>query len=1500
MSHCRAGAQLLPHLACLAAFILTPVLGHSQALTLVQSTTRYAGTGTAGYSSDYAPATTVLLNGPSYIAFDSNGNQYLSDTLNNCVRKIDTSGQMSTVVGLHVPNEGDTCSTVANPDPTAALGLYHPTGIAIDSANNLYISDSGHNCVRKLAALSTGVSSLTTVAGSCGATTTASTTPNPNGLAVDSSNNLYISIQDTEVNPAASVYQVLEKSSTSLCVLAGATSTQVPTPCNAISAAAQLNTPSGLAINVLGNLFIADTGNNCVREIVNMHSIQTVVGQCANDSTGSVKTALSQPYGLAFSPTQSLLITEANPGAASATANDVYNYVLGKTSLTLIAGLPNGAFGSYSTTQEGQSALNVPLNNPRGIAADSTGNIYIADYSNNVARKLSNNVLFPSTPVGNASASFPITFAINQSVNLSLALNPDFTITSNTCNGSQSPASAGNAPTTCQAIVSFTPTRAGLRSAALHLTDSISNTTVLQGVQGIATGAFGAFTPGTANTADQSLNEPSAVTVDSFGNIYVLEQGLSAADADLIMIPAGGGTPETIIPKGAGLVTPSAIAIDSVGNYFIADSGQGTVSRFGADGSINTTYITGLDTPTAIFVDSFDNLYIAEAGATHSVIESYASGIRRTISSNFVQPMGLFIDNNGILYVADAGGHYVYGIDKSGTQHVIAGNGTSTDSNTGQATGTALISPTSLTVDAAGDIYISDPGASRVYTVYVSTTSNGTNIATVLGTGTPGYTGDGGPANAAEISKPSSIALDSSNNLYVVDLGNMVLRSVTYPPPTVTFPSTLVNQSSAVILQSIANFGSSNLNLTSAYTISNPQFTLDPATTTCGTTILSGATCNLGLIFTPTAPGQVTGTLTVTSNASDSPETLNLVGNGQPIAPPAFTFPQEVETYGQPFPEGVNLPTSGPAPTGTVTFSYNGKVLCTTNGSPLPGVCNALNSGLSVGSYPVTVTYSGDSNYTGSTNTVTLSVIPAQLILNVNSATRPYDTPNPTLTGTLTGVVPGDNIQVSYATTATLTSAPGQYPITGTLTAVSPTLLSNYTITNNPGTLTITTVTVTIQVLNQTRVYGSPNPTFTATVTGANGNTIQITYTSTATLTSPVGSYPITATVTGGIDTQDFTPTILPGTLTVTPAPLTVVVANASKNVGDPNPTFSATITGALNGDTFTNNLTTTATASSPAGTYPINDALTGANASDYTITVTPGTLTINGTTSGGGTGTGPGGGGTGTGSTTVNTTTAVTTSLSPAPEGTNITFTATVTAASGTPTGTVSFLDGTIPLGTGTLDGTGTATFSTTTLTIGTHTINATYVPTGDFNASSGSVTEIIAALGSFTVSATPPTQYLKGAGTVTYQVTVTSVGGFAGQVALACSGLPADATCSFGSNPTLTAGASQTTPMTVTLTANDAMLRLPSGGLAPIAMAISLPFEITSLSVLFAGIGRRKRLPGRLKLLAIIIATLSTVTLAGCGCPPTVYQTYTVTITGTSPGATTQTTTVVLAAGN
>ena len=1207
---------------------LFPAFSSGQAVSLITSSTRFAGTGTAGFTGDFGSDTTIGLNQPSYVVLDSLGNQYVSDTSNNCVRKIDPAGNLTTLAGLVISGQGDTCNTAGNSTPVTTAGLLRPTGLALDASNNLYIADSGHNCVRRLLNGTTGTANLLPVAGTCGSSTLLSATPNPNGLLIDSATNLYVSIQDTEILPVTSVYQVIRQSvvptstfaanTATLCVVAGTPSVNAPLSCSGIANTIGLSAPSGLALDPLGGVYVADTGNNCVRRIVGGAAQTTVVGLCANDNTGTSATALHNPYGLAFSRIGNMFISEVGP-------DNIYRFTPSIGLFVRMVGLANGAAGNYTSQQDGAPALNIPLNSPRGIAFDANNNFYVVDSANNIVRFFNLGYVFPPIAVNNSSAAQAITFVINTSSNLSATVGPDYRITSISCFGTLNPAPAGSNPNTCQVFVQFAPSRPGIRYSALTITDSVSGGIVSIGLQGVGVGPQGVFSPGIVNTIASNLSKPTGIATDSGGNAYILEGGNAAGLAD-VRVVTPNGTSSVVIKNNVGLVNPSGIATDAAGNWYIADRQQGSVARFGADGSINLNYATGLISPSAIYVDGFSNLYVAQQGTAHNVIEIFGSGQRRIVAGSgvdtepnnvpaanalFNTPAGLFIDLNGVLYISDTGAHRVFAINTDGLIHVVAGTGTTTSTNTKTALGTAIVSPSSVAVDAAGDVYVADSAANRVYVIY-ATSASGVNIATVLGTGVAGNSGDGGYSVLAKVSGPLSVALDGSGNLFVVDSGNNSVRQITYPTPTLNFGNITVGNTSPALIQNFGNTGNVSLNLISVLGTNDPHFYVDSATTTCGTSILSGEICGIGYKFVPTAAVNYVAAAPLSSTSYNSPEVIALLGNGTLALPVNQTVATLTETYGNSFQPTTFNPGSGPVVTGTITYSINGTVICTSSGTMSPtSSCNAANTGLSVGTYPVVITYSGDNNYAASTTTTSLVVAPAPLTINNGTPTRIYGQPNPSATGTISGLVNGDTILVSTSTTATQNSPVGSYAVTSTLTPVGGASLSNYTISNNPGTLVITPAPLTATITNVSRLYGQPNPAFASTVTGAvAGDTFITTYSTTATQASPIGTYPIFVTL-GGSAIGNYAVSKAPAALTITQAPLSVAVGSATRPYGSTNPSFSSSITGQVNGDTFTDNLTTTATIASAPGNYPITDTVSGAAASNYAISVTPGTLTI-------------------------------------------------------------------------------------------------------------------------------------------------------------------------------------------------------------------------------------------------------------------------------------------------
>jgi uncharacterized repeat protein (TIGR01451 family) len=313
-------------------------------------------------------------------------------------------------------------------------------------------------------------------------------------------------------------------------------------------------------------------------------------------------------------------------------------------------------------------------------------------------------------------------------------------------------------------------------------------------------------------------------------------------------------------------------------------------------------------------------------------------------------------------------------------------------------------------------------------------------------------------------------------------------------------------------------------------------------------------------------------------------------------APLTATSANATRLYGDP----------NPAFTGTITGLRNGDVLTVTFASTATQASN-------VGTYPITATLVGAAagNYTvASSSTLTVSQVP--LTVSAANASRLYGDPNPAFTGAITGLKNADNITATYSS-ADSTSPIGTYAIV--IALLDPTAkLGNYTVTSTNGSLTVSPAPLTVAAANAIRLYGDPNPLFTGTLTGIkNGDNITATYSS-ADPTSPVGTYSIVPTLADPtLRLGNYTLISTNGTLTVSPAALTVSAANFSRPYGDLNPAFTGTIAGIKNGDQITATFASTATASSPVGAYPVVITLADPTAKlgNYTLTSTNGTLTV-------------------------------------------------------------------------------------------------------------------------------------------------------------------------------------------------------------------------------------------------------------------------------------------------
>jgi hypothetical protein len=434
--------------------------------------------------------------------------------------------------------------------------------------------------------------------------------------------------------------------------------------------------------------------------------------------------------------------------------------------------------------------------------------------------------------------------------------------------------------------------------------------------------------------------------------------------------------------------------------------------------------------------------------------------------------------------------------------------------------------------------------------------------------------------------------------------------------------------------------------------------------------------------------------------------------------------------YGQPvkFTATVSPLIGNRTPTGSVQFQLDGSnfgaPVTLTNGTATSMSISTLAAGLD----QIAAVYAGNGNFAASTGTYAQNVNPAPLVVTALSQSMIYGGALPALTASYSGFVNGDTAgsltsAPTLTTTATASSPVGSYTISAS-GAVDP----NYTINYVPGTLSVTPATLTITAVNQAKVYGAALPVLTASYSGfVNGDTpasftMAPTLSTTATASSPVASYAITAS--GAVD-PNYTISYVPGSLSVTPAPLTITAVSQSMDYGTALPVLTASYSGFVNGDTVASlttapALSTTATASSPVGSYAI--MASGAVDANYMITYVGGSLTV--------------------------TQAATVTGLGQAPStsvvGQTVYFAADVLpflGGSAVPTGTVEFesllSNGTVvSLGTGTLDSTGFAYFSTALLTPGSYTIMAVYEGDGNFSGSNSNQTSLAVSPAQTTIS--------------------------------------------------------------------------------------------------------------------------------------------------------------------
>jgi len=325
-----------------------------------------AGTANAGYNGDGIPALTAELYNVWATALDRNGNLYLSDAGNNRVRKVSSSGIISTVAGTGVSGfSGDG-------GPATSAQLTGPRGIAFDSNGNLYIADTQNNRIRMV----TQVGIISTIAGNGtpgatgdGGPATSAQLFLPGSVTTDSNGILYFTDDDNS--------RVRKVDSSGIITTVAGTGVYGFSGDGGSAISAQFALPGGLAVDKNNNLYIADSNNYRIRKVTPSGVISTIAGNgspgFSGDGGPAIDAQLSDPVGIALDGGGNLYFADA-----------LTNYIRMVTPSGIISTVAGSGAAGFSG--DGSLAINAALNRPYGIMVDSNQNLYIADTFNSRVR----------------------------------------------------------------------------------------------------------------------------------------------------------------------------------------------------------------------------------------------------------------------------------------------------------------------------------------------------------------------------------------------------------------------------------------------------------------------------------------------------------------------------------------------------------------------------------------------------------------------------------------------------------------------------------------------------------------------------------------------------------------------------------------------------------------------------------------------------------------------------------------------------------------------------------------------------------------------------------------------------------------------------------------------------------------------------------------------------------------------------------------------------------
>ncbi len=581
---------------------------------------------------------------------------------------------------------------------------------------------------------------------------------------------------------------------------------------------ARLMNPTGVAVDASGNIFVADGGDHTIRKVTPDGNVSTFAGASgvAGSNDGAYNDArFLYPFAIAVDSAGSVYVT------------DIGNHDIRKLAggvVTTLAGTPGVAGRSDGT---GTAAL---FNAPQGIAVAADGTVYVSDTDNSTLRKITPTGVV-TTLAGNAGQTgsadgtgggatfnYPTGLAVDSTGNIYVADFDNSVIRKVTPAGAVSTfvgsaQQTGNADGQGGAARFDHPMGVAVDGAGnIYVMDTSSQTIRLVSPAGVVSTRAG--TTGMGGRADGAgagarFFYASGIAATSAGTVYVADTGnhtIRVMNTSGGVGTLAGSTGQTGSADGTGssalFAYPAGLALDGGGNVYVADHDNNVIRKIAPGGSVTTfAGAAGLagsadgvggaarfNDPTAVAVDGSGNVFVADAG--NSTIRKITPGGSVTTfagqagaagsgdgvgaAARFNAPQGVAADSVGNVYVADTNNNTVRKVTSNGTVTTLAGAAGQFGSGDGPGGSARFSAPIAVTVDNSGNVYVADFNNATIRKIAVSTGG----VITLAGDA--GQPGDiDGSGSLARFNQPYAVAADNNGNIYVTDTYNRVIRKVT-------------------------------------------------------------------------------------------------------------------------------------------------------------------------------------------------------------------------------------------------------------------------------------------------------------------------------------------------------------------------------------------------------------------------------------------------------------------------------------------------------------------------------------------------------------------------------------------------------------------------------------------------------------------------------------------------------------------------------------------------